>query len=190
MTTVTIQTLATAQAKADAAFEGTSLKTAQGIARLMGDNPSLEIWEANRKAYVLAYQEAAKCGDNAADKAWSRMAAKMDSEFGLTKPKAKTAEAARKAKARAVPADLAAKVESMQGSTAEKLAQCAAMPKAEATKAAALILKAEADAAKEANKAADSKRKELAKALAKRLGDADYETLLAVEKVLDKAAKA
>jgi hypothetical protein len=188
-----VKTIAVAQAKADAAFSGSTIKTADAIGRIMGENPTLPHWDGVRIEYTTSYKDAAKCSDNAADKAWSRVAAAMLEQFSLEKPKAQskaaTDKAAQRAKAQSGNDAVKQAFDALTGTTAEKLAQCANLIPSMGLKVAAMVLKEDQAQASTVQKEAEARRKALAKALGERLKDMGTEALLKVEAAMDKLTK-
>jgi len=73
------------------------IEIAQDYARMLGTNPDFDQWEAGRLQWVAGYVEAnPNNSGNAADKAWNRFASMLAELFGLDKPKAESAAAAKK----------------------------------------------------------------------------------------------
>jgi len=76
-------------------------KAAMMMAEVMGTNPTYAEWEAKRSAYVRKYMSRKpNANQESADRAWSRLAKRMEKECGLTKPAKPSAEAQRKANKR------------------------------------------------------------------------------------------
>ena len=79
-----------------------NVENAQTFARMLGTAPSFAQWEESRLAWVSGYVEANPDNTgNAADKAWNRFASLLNDLFGLTKPKAASEAAVKKAAERA-----------------------------------------------------------------------------------------
>ena len=79
-----------------------NVETANSYAAMLGTDPTFDQWEAGRISWVSGYVEANPLNTgNAADKAWNRFASMLDELFGLTKPKAASAAAIKKAAERA-----------------------------------------------------------------------------------------
>ena len=90
-------------ASEDAAFEADlgMEKSAMMMAQVMGTEPTYAEWEAKRLAYVRKYMSRKpNANQESADRAWSRLAKRMERECGLTKPAKPSAEAQRKASKR------------------------------------------------------------------------------------------
>ena len=90
-------------ASEDAAFEADlgMEKSAMMMAQVMGTEPTYAEWEAKRLAYVRKYMSRKpNANQDSADRAWSRLAKRMEKECGLTKPAKPSAEAQRKASKR------------------------------------------------------------------------------------------
>jgi hypothetical protein len=76
-------------------------KSAMMMAEVMGTNPTFVEWEAKRLAYVRKYMSRKpNANQESADRAWSRLAKRMEKEVGLTKPAKGSAESQRKANKR------------------------------------------------------------------------------------------
>jgi type II secretory ATPase GspE/PulE/Tfp pilus assembly ATPase PilB-like protein len=76
-------------------------KSAMMMAEVMGTNPTFVEWEAKRLAYVRKYMSRKpNANQESADRAWSRLAKRMEKEVGLTKPAKGSAESQRKASQR------------------------------------------------------------------------------------------
>lgn len=76
-------------------------KSAMMLAELMGTNPAYAKWEAIRTAWLRKYMSRKpNANEESADRAWSRLAKRMEKEVGLTKPAKPSAEAQRKANKR------------------------------------------------------------------------------------------
>jgi hypothetical protein len=76
-------------------------KAAMMMAEVMGTNPKYIEWEAKRLAYVRKYMSRKpNANQESADRAWSRLAKRMEKECGLTKPPKLSAESQRKASQR------------------------------------------------------------------------------------------
>jgi len=80
------------------AFADSELTADESIlnhAKLLGDKPSFDSWEAGRLAWCLGYGAGkgfASDSDNTY-KAWSRFSSRLEKAYGLTKPKKATKEA-------------------------------------------------------------------------------------------------
>ena len=76
-------------------------KSAMMLAEIMGIKPSFAQWEAVRTAWLRKYMNRKpNANEESADRAWSRLAKRMEKETGLTKPAKPSAEAQRKASKR------------------------------------------------------------------------------------------
>jgi len=140
-------------------------KAAMMMAEVMGTSPTFIEWEAKRLAYVRKYMSRKpNANQESADRAWSRLAKRMENEVGLTKPAKGSAESKRKASKR----DEEKKVlESMVDS---QLDQLLAAYKAEDEFAKAGKIKAEMKRrSDEANKGLIEYAKELRADIAKRI---------------------
>lgn len=163
-----------ALARADKAFEAKANEIAEHIARAMGTEPTIEHWESVRDAFCEGYAAERGCEPKTAANRWSAITAILEREFGLSKPRAKTPEAEKKAEQRkraeeatktalaaipetATPAEILQKAaESLASGDAQtaKALQSAALKKAKETAQAARA------AAKEAVNAARKRAKE------------------------------
>jgi hypothetical protein len=73
-------------------------KAAMMMSEVMGTNPKFIEWEAKRLAWVRKYMSRKpNANQESADRAWSRLAKRMEKECGLTKPAKGSAESQRKA---------------------------------------------------------------------------------------------
>jgi hypothetical protein len=73
-------------------------KSAMMMAQVMGTDPKYVEWEAKRLAWVRKYMSRKpNANQESADRAWSRLAKRMEKECGLTKPPKGSAESQRKA---------------------------------------------------------------------------------------------
>jgi hypothetical protein len=80
--------------KADLGME----KSAMMMAEVMGTDPKYVEWEAKRSAWVRKYMSRKpNANQDSADRAWSRLAKRMENEVGLTKPAKGEGDAKRKA---------------------------------------------------------------------------------------------
>jgi type II secretory ATPase GspE/PulE/Tfp pilus assembly ATPase PilB-like protein len=62
-------------------------KSAMMMAQVMGATPTYAEWEAKRSAWVRKYMSRKpNANDESAERAWQRLAKRMDKECGLTKP--------------------------------------------------------------------------------------------------------
>lgn len=76
-------------------------KSAMMMAEVMGTDPKYVEWEAKRLAWVRKYMSRKpNANQESADRAWSRLAKRMEKECGLTKPAKGSAESQRKASQR------------------------------------------------------------------------------------------
>lgn len=73
-------------------------KSAMMLAEVLGRSPTYAQWEATRSAWLRKYMgRKPNANEESAERAWQRLAKRMDKEVGLTKPVKPTAEAQRKA---------------------------------------------------------------------------------------------
>ena len=113
-------------------------KASMMLAELLGTAPTYACWEATRSAWLRKYlNRKPNANEESADRAWSRLAKRMEKETGLTKPAKPTAEAQRKANKR----EEEKKV--LQGMVDSQLEQMLAAYKAEDEFAKASKVKAE-----------------------------------------------
>lgn len=137
-------------AESGAVFARSELEAASalaGVAHAMGTAPSFADWEKVRVEFQAAYC-AVRPQQDAGNKAWSRIAARMNSEFGLEKPRAPSKAAADKAESRKTQAAAVAQAAALPS---DKLAELAAAGDAVACDALKAQAKAKAkDAAKDA----------------------------------------
>ena len=140
-------------------------KSAMMLAELMGTNPAYAKWEAIRTAWLRKYMNRKpNANEESADRAWSRLAKRMEKEVGLTKPAKPSAEAQRKASKR----DEEKKV--LQSMVDSQLEQMLAAYKAEDEFAKASKVKAELKRrADEANKDMIETAKEMRADIVKRV---------------------
>lgn len=140
-------------------------KSAMMLAELMGTNPAYAKWEAIRTAWLRKYMNRKpNANEESADRAWSRLAKRMEKEVGLTKPAKPSAEAQRKANKR----DEEKKV--LQSMVDSQLEQMLAAYKAEDEFAKASKVKAELKRrADEANKDMIETAKEMRADIVKRV---------------------
>jgi type II secretory ATPase GspE/PulE/Tfp pilus assembly ATPase PilB-like protein len=76
-------------------------KASMMLAELLGTAPTYACWEATRSAWLRKYlNRKPNANEESADRAWSRLAKRMEKETGLTKPAKPSAEAQRKASKR------------------------------------------------------------------------------------------
>jgi hypothetical protein len=140
-------------------------KAAMMMAQVMGTDPKFVEWEAKRSAYIRKYMaRKPNANEESAERAWQRLAKRMDKECGLTKPAKPTKDGQRMASKR----DEEKKVlESMVDSQLEQLL---AAYKAEDEFAKAGKIKAELKRrSDEANKDKLEYAKELRADIAKRI---------------------
>jgi hypothetical protein len=140
-------------------------KAAMMMAEVMGTDPKYVEWEAKRSAWVRKYMSRKpNANQESADRAWSRLAKRMENECGLTKPAKGSAESQRKASKRDEEKKM---LESMVDS---QLDQLLAAYKAEDEFAKAGKIKAEMKRrSDEANKGLIEYAKELRADIAKRV---------------------
>jgi hypothetical protein len=140
-------------------------KAAMMMAQVMGTDPKFVEWEAKRSAYIRKYMaRKPNANEESAERAWQRLAKRMDKECGLTKPAKPTKDGQRMASKR----DEEKKVlESMVDSQLEQLL---AAYKAEDEFTKANKIKAELKRrSDEANKGQIEYAKELRADIAKRI---------------------
>ena len=149
-------------------------KSAMMLAELLGVKPTFACWEAIRSAWLRKYMNRKpNANEEASDRAWQRLAKRMEKECGLTKPAKPTAEAKRKADKR----DEEKKV--LQGMVDSQLEQMLAAYKAEDEFAKASKVKAEMKRRdEERNKGQIDYAKELRADIAKRVKVVTDVTLL------------
>ena len=90
-------------ASENAAFEADlgMEKSAMMLAELLGVKPSYAQWEVTRSAWLRKYlNRKPNANEESADRAWQRLAKRMEKETGLSKPAKPSAEAQRKASKR------------------------------------------------------------------------------------------
>jgi hypothetical protein len=140
-------------------------KSAMMMAQVMGTNPAYAEWEAKRKLWVRKYMSRKpNANEESADRAWSRLAKRMEKEVGLSKPAKGEGEAKRKADKR----DEEKKV--LQSMVDSQLEQLLAAYKAEDEFTKAGKVKAEIKRrADEANKDMIETAKEMRADIAKRI---------------------
>lgn len=76
-------------------------ESVKAIALAMGTKPTFTLWNLVSTQWQGDYKAAAKCSEDASRKAWSRLAARMNKNYGLEKPPALTADSKKKQAARA-----------------------------------------------------------------------------------------
>ena len=140
-------------------------KSAMMLAEVMGVKPTYAQWEAIRSAWLRKYMgRKPNANEESADRAWQRLAKRMDKECGLTKPAKPTAEAQRKAGKREE------EKQALMGMVDSQLEQMLAAYKAEDEFAKASKVKAELKRrSDEANKGQIEYAKELRADIAKRV---------------------
>lgn len=140
-------------------------KSAMMLAEVMGVKPTFAQWEAIRSAWLRKYMNRKpNANEESADRAWQRLAKRMEKETGLTKPAKPSAEAQRKASKR----DEEKKV--LQSMVDSQLEQMLAAYKAEDEFAKASKVKAELKRrADEANKDQLEHAKEMRADIVKRV---------------------
>lgn len=186
-----------ALARADKAFETKANEIAAHIARAMGTDPSLEQWESVRDAFCEGYATERGCEPKTAANRWSAVTAILEREFGLSKPRARTPEAEKKAeqRKRAEEATEAALAAVPATATPQEILQRAAEVLANGDTATARALQdAALQKAKEAKRAASKAAKEAVDAARKRAKEAiskceDVAMLRAVCDLLAQPAK-
>jgi hypothetical protein len=73
-------------------------KAAMMMAEVMGTNPTYAEWEAKRSAWVRKYMSRKpNANEESAERAWQRLAKRMEKETGLTKPAKPTKDGQRMA---------------------------------------------------------------------------------------------
>ena len=164
-----------ALARADKAFESKAAEIAAQIARAMGTDPTLEHWESVRDAFCEGYAAERGCEPKTAANRWSAVTALLEREFGLSKPRARTPEAEKKAEQRkraeeASKAALAAVP--AEASPQEILAKAAEALASGDTATAKALQNAAFKRAKEAGQAAQTAAKEAVTAARKRAKEA------------------
>lgn len=197
-----------------AILDGSTESLIDAFAVVLGTAPTFEQWEAARAAWREGYAEQREgVSANTMDKAWSRFAARLDEQRGLSKPKATSAAAVKKAEAReASKAEYVSAADAMamadtykalaDGSlTAEDLAEVLDSPEvaealkditpakaaeayAKALKAAEKLEKAEAKLIKAEE---DARLKVRRETLSKAIKDAKGDVLAVLEAALDLA---
>lgn len=95
-----VKAAAVALSSADKSFESAMLSTATELARILTTSPTLALWDGVKAAFCADYMAARGCTDKTADNRWSNVAARMESEFSLEKPKAVTPAAVKKSEQR------------------------------------------------------------------------------------------
>jgi hypothetical protein len=140
-------------------------KSAMMLAELMGTAPTFAKWEAIRSAWLRKYMgRKPNANDESADRAWQRLAKRMEKETGLTKPAKPSANAQRVASKRD------AEKKELQSMVDSQLEQLLAAYKAEDEFAKASKIKAELKRrSDEANKGQIEYAKELRADIAKRV---------------------
>jgi len=71
------------------------------VAKALTERPTFTLWNLVSTQWQGDYKAAAKCSEDASRKAWSRLAARMNKNYGLEKPAAVTVDSKKKAAARA-----------------------------------------------------------------------------------------
>lgn len=148
---VAVNACAVQLASADAVFENALTAVAESVARILGTKPTFDHWEGVAGAFRADYVKARGCKEETAAKRWSMVAAELANRFALEKPTKPTAEAQRKATARAKQAKAIEKIVKAHKGNAQSILE-------EAAKAAphevAVYAKAAEVAAETAQKAA------------------------------------
>jgi hypothetical protein len=166
---------ATALASADVAFESAITGVAANVARILGTEPSYDLWTSVAAHFQTTYASARKCKPETAQKRWFAVAGAMEADFALEKPTKPTKSAEVKAAQREGAAAEAAKlIEAAKATTpAAILALSTAVEGIKAPVVAALAKAAgavAADAAKDASEAARKHANEMREEIRKSLG--------------------
>ena len=133
-----------------------SVKT---VALAMGTKPTFTLWNLVSTQWQSDYKAAAKCSEDASRKAWSRLAARMNKNYGLEKPAAVTAESKKKAAARAEDTKaVKAVLQKHKGDSAAIMKEAAAAFELGKASEARTLQKAAMQAASEADKAVKVKQ--------------------------------
>jgi hypothetical protein len=152
-------------AAADTAFESGLSKVATNMARLLGDAPSFDHWEAVAKEFQAGYAAAKKCTEETARKRWVALCGRMETEFALTKPakptKAAEVKAAQREGAAKEAADLIERTKATTPAAIIALTQQAGLK----APVVAALGKMAGEVAKAAGKAANDAAREEAKKL-------------------------
>lgn len=97
---------ASALAVADKQFDAAIPQAASAVARILGEKPTFDAWNAVAEAFQKAYREARGCEEKTAQNRWSAVCTEMERAFALAKPakpsaagKAKAAQRAKHEKA-------------------------------------------------------------------------------------------
>lgn len=135
------------------------------MAVVMGTNPTYVEWEAKRSAWIRKYMSRKpNANEESAERAWQRLAKRMEKEAGLTKPAKGSAESKRKATKRDE------EKKALQGMVDSQLEQLLAAYKAEDEFAKASKIKAELKRREqEANKGQLEEAKEMRQAIIAKL---------------------
>ncbi len=149
-------------------------KSAMMLAEVMGTAPTFAQWEAIRSAWLRKYMgRKPNANDESADRAWQRLAKRMEKETGLTKPAKPSSNAQRVASKRD------AEKKELQSMVDSQLEQLLAAYKAEDEFAKASKIKTELKRrSDEANKGQIEYAKELRADIAKRVKVVTDVTLL------------
>lgn len=164
---------AVALAAADAAYENGLQGVAEGVARILGEKPTFEHWEAVAAAFQANYAKARPCAEKTAANRWHMLAGALRDKFALEKPAKGTKQAAQKAASREKAAKAVEKIVKTYKGNAQAILEAAA--KASPTEVAVMAKAAEvaADAAaKEAVKKARGAEAKLREEGAKLMGAA------------------
>lgn len=95
-----VSKIASALAKADAAFELAIPTAGNGIAKILGENPTYETWEKVREEFISEYCKARKCVEKTANNRWGAIASYMADNRELEKPTKPTKAAEARAESR------------------------------------------------------------------------------------------
>lgn len=167
-------------------FEGDTLMQtcALGLAKHFGTTPSYEYWVATSKAWQSAYMGRVKsANEESAERAWQRLAKRMEKECQLAKPKAPSKDANRMSAKRA---EEQAKMQSIPDS--QLLEMVAEFKAVDNFKDAEKCKKEIERRAKEKNKGLDAQVKEMKDDIKKRLAKVtDLALLKKISALLPKA---
>lgn len=146
---------------ADKSFEAAVLEVANGVARIMGAQPTFDHWEAVQKAFIADYTAARDCKEETSRKRWQAVANALADNFAQEKPAKPTKSAAVKREQRSDAESKAhALIDAAEATTPQAilaLAESAGEPVAAPVVAA--LAKIAGDTAKQAGKSANDAAK-------------------------------
>lgn len=85
---------------ADKSFEAAVMAVAEGVARILGTDPSYDHWTMVQASFIADYTEARECKEETSRKRWQAVVSALEGNFALEKPAKPTKAAEIKAQQR------------------------------------------------------------------------------------------